>query len=292
MSTESWVVNGPQIIEVDDVDAVRIGLVRGRVDVVARDEPGARIEVHSVDGRPLEVSLTGGELRVGYSFTLGGWEGFLDTLRNVRDRDTVDVHLAVPRHASVKLGTVSAEGLLAGVLRGASVSTVSGSIVTDGTAGTLVAKTVSGEIAVRDHTGALRLNSVSGELTASGDLATVAANTVSGPVSLDVSATSASITTSTVAGDVTIRLPEGRGVTVSARSVSGRVVVDGQEYSGTAPGQTKIDLQTGDGTCALTAKSVSGNLTVLRATPSSGPQDDAYGSGGAGTSRTDASGLL
>ena len=121
MSAESWVVTGPQIIEIEEVDALRVGLVRGRVDVVTRDEPGARIEVHAVDGRPLEVSLSDGELRVGYTFTLGGWENFLDTFRNFRDRDTADVHIAVPRHVAVRLGTVSAEGLLAGVLRGASV---------------------------------------------------------------------------------------------------------------------------------------------------------------------------
>lgn len=267
MSTESWVVTGPQIIEVDDVDALRVGLIRGRVDVVARDEPGARLEVHAVDGRPLEVSLTGGELRVGYSNTLSGWENFLEKFRNFRDRDTADVHVAVPRHAAIKLGTVSAEGLLAGVLRGASISTVSGSVVTDGTAGLLVANTVSGEIAVRDHSGDLRLNSVSGELTASGELGRVSASTVSGPVTLDVTSESAAITASTVAGDVTVRLPAGRGLNVSARSVSGRVVVDGLEHKGSAPGQTKIDLQTGDGSCAINAKTVSGHLTVLRGAP-------------------------
>lgn len=266
MSVESWVVTGPQIIEVEEIDALRVGLVRGRVDVVARDEPGARIEVHAVDGRPLEVSLAGGELRVGYSFTLSGWESFLDNFRNFRDKDTADVHIAVPRQVAVKLGTVSAEGLLAGVLAGASVSTVSGSVVTDGTRGPLVANTVSGEIAVRDHAGDLRLNSVSGELTASGELARVAVSTVSGPVTLDVSSESASITASTVAGDVTIRLPAGRGVSVSARSVSGRVVVDGQEHKGASPGQTKVDLPTGDGSCAISAKTVSGHLTVLRGT--------------------------
>jgi len=278
MSTESWVVTGPQIIEFDDVDSLHVGLVRGRVDVVARDEPGARIEVHAVDGRPLEVSLRGGELRVGYSNTLTGWDNFLEKFRNFRDRDTADVHIALPRHVAVRLGTVSAEGLLAGVLRGASVSTVSGSIVTDGTGGTLVANSVSGDIAVRDHTGELRLNSVSGELTASGALARVVATTVSGPVTLDIAAPTAAITASTVSGDVTVRLPPGRGVTVSARSVSGRVVVDGFEHKGGGPGQTKVDLQTGDGSCTITAKTVSGHLTVLRGEPAraagAAPRDD------------------
>jgi len=66
---------------------------------------------------------------------------------------------------------------------------------------------------------------------------------------------------------VTVRLPAGRGVQVSARSLSGRVVVDGQEHKGSTPGQTKIDLQTGDGSCVISAKTVSGHLTVLRGAP-------------------------
>ena len=264
MSTESWVVTGPQIIEFDDVDSLHVGLVRGRVDVVARDEPGARIEVHSVDGRPLEVSLTGGELRVGYAFTLRGWDSFLDDFRNLRDKDTADVHIAVPRGTAVRLGTVGADGLLAGVVEGASVSTVSGSIVTDGTRGPVVVNTVSGEITVRDHAGDLRLNSVSGELTASGALGRVVSSTVSGAITLDVAAPSASVVASSVSGDVTVRLPAGRGVNISARSLTGRVVVDGHEHKGPTPGQSKVELRTDDGACSITANTVSGHLTVLR----------------------------
>ena len=51
MAEESWVVSGPQVIEVDEVRSLRVQLVGGRVDVVTHDEPGARIEVHDVDGR-------------------------------------------------------------------------------------------------------------------------------------------------------------------------------------------------------------------------------------------------
>jgi DUF4097 and DUF4098 domain-containing protein YvlB len=267
MPTESWVVAGPQIIEVEHITSLRVQLVGGRVDVVVHDDPaetGARIEVHAVDGKPLEVSLSDGELRVGYSFTLSGWEGFLEKFRNFRDKESADVHIAVPRSVAVKLGTVTAGGLLAGVQHDASVSTVSGSIVTDSTRGALSANAVSGEIVVRNHTGDLTLNTVSGDLTASGDLARVHANTVSGALVLDVSTGTSSIGATTVSGDVTVRLPRGRGVNVEARSVSGRVVVDGHDYKGSKPGQTKVDLRSGDGACFVTTTSVSGHLTVLR----------------------------
>ncbi|GEL95474.1 DUF4097 family beta strand repeat-containing protein [Cellulomonas composti] len=264
MATESWVVAGPQIIEVEQVSSLRVQLVGGRVDVVAHDDPGARIEVHSVDGRPLEIGLANGELRVGYSFTLTGWDGFLERFRNFRDKDRADVHIAIPRSVAAKLGTVSADGLLVGVVEDSSVSTVSGSLVTDGTRGRLSANTVSGEIVVRDHGGPLKLHSVSGELAASGELSLVQANTVSGALALDVTTGTSSVTASTVSGDVTVRLPAGKGVHVKAQSVSGRLVVDGEEYKSSSPGQRKVDLLTGDGACYVSASTVSGHVTVLR----------------------------
>lgn len=267
MATESWVVAGPQIIEVDQISSLHVQLVAGRVDVVVHDDPatvGARLEVHAVDGRPLEITLADGELRVGYSFTLGGWDGFLDKFRYFRERDSADVHIAVPRTVAVKLGIVSAEGLLAGVRNDASVSTVSGSLVTDSTAGALTANTVTGEIVVRDHVGDLRINTVSGDVTASGELARVNAITVSGAVTLDVCTGTSSITASTVSGDVTVRLPAGRRLNVEARSVSGRVVIDGHEHKGSSAGQIKAELPGGDGMCFVSSSSVTGHLTVLR----------------------------
>lgn len=270
MGTESWVVAGPQIIEVDHVDQVRVQLVGGRVDVVAHDEPVTRVEVHAVDGRPLEISLSDGELRVGYAFTLDGWEGFLEKFRNFRDKDSADVHIAVPRHVHARLGTVSGDGLLAGVQEDASISTVSGSVISDGTRGRLNANTVSGEIVVRDHTGDLRLNAVSGDTAASGELTLVQANTVSGSLVLDIASVTSSITASTISGDVTVRLPQDAGVHARAQSVTGRLVVDGQEYKGSTPGHRTVDLSTGDGGCFVSVTSVAGHVTVLRGAPVGG----------------------
>jgi Putative adhesin len=267
MADESWAVTGPQVIEVDHVSALRVQIVAGRVDVVTHDEPGVRVEVHAVDGRPLEVSLSGGELRVGYTFTLGGWEGFLEKFRNFRDRDRADISIAVPATLPTQVGTVSAEGLLAGVAATASVSTVSGSLVVDGTRGTLSANTVSGEVSVRDHQGELSLNSVSGEMAASGVLTRVHANTVAGELALDVTSGSSAIDASSVSGDVTVRLPHGEGAHVKAHAVGGRVVVDGEEHGrGTMPGR-RVDLTTGDGRSRVSVNTVSGHVTLLRGAP-------------------------
>ncbi|WP_179210948.1 DUF4097 family beta strand repeat-containing protein [Cellulomonas iranensis] len=270
MSTESWVVAGPQVIEVEDLRALRVGLVGGRVDVVAHDDPdarGARLEVHRVDGRPLEVTLSDGELRIGYSFTLGGWEGFVEKFRNFQDKDRADVHVAVPRDVLAKVGTVSADGLVAGLRQDASVSTVSGSIVVDDLHGRLSTHSVSGEVVARGLDGDLRFNTVSGELSASGQLTLVQGNSVSGAVSLDVGSGTSSLTVTTVSGDLTVRIPAGAGLRARAQSVSGRLVVDGQEHKGSSPGQRTVEVDAGDGGTFLSATTVTGHVTVLRAGP-------------------------
>ncbi len=263
MDTEFWTVSGPQVIEVDEARSLRVQVVGGHVDVVTHDEPGVRLEVHSVEGRPLEVSLVGGELRVGYPFTLSPWKDFLDRVVNARDRDVADISIAVPVDLPTKVGTVSAEGLLAGVHARTSVSTVSGSLVVDGTRGTLEADTVSGEVVVRDHAGDLTLNTVSGELAASGALARVQANSVSGELALDVTSAATSIDATSVSGDITVRLPDGEGVHVSAHAVSGRLVLDGEAHGGRMPGRS-VDLTRGDGRSRVTASTVAGNVTLLR----------------------------
>ena len=267
MPDESWVVSGPQVIEVDDVEALRVQLVRGRVDVVAHDDADARVEVYGVDGRPLEVSLVDGELRVGYTFTLSGWEGWLERFLNFRDQDRADVSIAIPRSARIRVATVSADGLVAGTDGQASVSTVSGALVVDGTRGQLAGNTVSGEIVVRDHVGSLRLNSVSGELAASGELGSVYANSVSGSVALDVIEGSTSVDATTVSGSVTVRIPEGEGVRVKANSMGGRLVVDGEEHGGGTPGTRTVDLRDGDAGSTVSVKTVNGDVTLLRGVP-------------------------
>lgn len=261
MTTESWVVTGPQVIEVEDVRTLRALVVGGRVDIVARDEPGARIEVHSVDGRPLEISLRDGRLEIGYSFL--SWDRLLERLRQLRWRDRAEVHIAVGRGVAVSLGTVGAEGLLAGVVADGVVNTVNGSLVVDGTSGLLAANTVSGEVAVRAHRGDLKLNTVSGDVAASGELTRVSVSTVSGSVSLDTTAPSSTVRVSAVSGDVTVRLPMDHGVGVRMKGVSGRVYVDGQRYKSSALGSA-VDVRLGEGGCWVEMDSVSGDLTVLR----------------------------
>src|SRR5690606_5551363 len=54
----------------------------------------------------------------------------------------------------------------------------------------------------------------------------ISTNSVSGAVSLDLTSTASTLSSTTVSGDITVRLPEGVGLGVEAKAVSGRVVVD------------------------------------------------------------------
>jgi hypothetical protein len=272
-SQESWVVTGPQVIEVEDVRSLRVAISGGRVDVVGRDEPGVRLEVHAVSGRPLEVGLVDGQLRLGYAFSLGGWDRWFDKILARRSTDSVDVHLAVPRWLETRVAAVGAEVFLGDLVQGAQVSTVAGGVVVDGTQGVLTVRTVSGDLVVRGHTGDLRAETVSGALTATGAFTQVSAVTVSGDVVLDATRI-AGLNVQTAVGDATLRLPEGLGLTVAARGVSGRVVVDG-EVRGDGPLTGAVDVVTGDGACRVSATTVSGDLTILRsmATPATQPAE-------------------
>jgi hypothetical protein len=57
MEENTWSVTGPQVIDVDGVRSLKLGIVRGRFDVMTHDEDVARIEVSEISGDPLSVSL-------------------------------------------------------------------------------------------------------------------------------------------------------------------------------------------------------------------------------------------
>lgn len=267
MATESWVVSGPQVIEVDDVHALRVRVGGGRVDVVAHDDPArtdVRLEVHDVSGHPLEVTYADGALWAGVRDG-DGLDGFLSRVTGGWRKDRIDLHLAVPQSVVASVSVVEAELLLAGVAQDATLNSVSGAIITDSTRGALKVRSVSGDVAVREHLGDLSLNNVSGELTASGDLTRVQVNTVSGDVAVDTRSGSSLCQVKTVSGDVTVRLPAGHGVNVESTSVSGRVLVDGVQRGDRLPGRTQVDLRDPSATCFVTTRSVSGDVTVVRA---------------------------
>jgi hypothetical protein len=235
---QEWQIDGPKVLDVGSEDEVvrqlRVGIVGGRLDVVTHDDsPAARLEVHEVVGRPLQVTWDGSTLKVAHVKEADGslWEGLLQIGKdasNLRAR----ISLSIPSTALVRASTVSADALITGVRNEAKVNTVSGVVTLDDIIGDVDANTVSGEIECHALNGDFTGNSVSGCLTVlASDLQDINLNTVSGDIALDLADGEAKISSNSVSGDVTVRVPQGRGYDVRAQSVSGQVIVDGTSYS-------------------------------------------------------------
>ncbi|KRE50395.1 hypothetical protein ASG92_08900 [Arthrobacter sp. Soil736] len=231
MAENSWTVTGPQTIDVDGVSSLKLGIVRGRFDIVTHDEDVARIEVSEVHGDPLAVTVADGRLEVRHQ--LHGPQGWFKNLMgsvNNNSNNSVVISIGVPAGVEVEAGTVSGDGLVSGISGHTKLNTVSGSVMSDGTSGDLHVNTVSGEVIARNHRGVLTAKSVSGEVTASGLFSNIRANTVSGDMSFDLQGFTHDFGANSVSGDLTIRLPRDVGVDIVAKSASGAVVIDDQKY--------------------------------------------------------------
>jgi hypothetical protein len=231
MAENSWAVTGPQTIDVDGVSSLKLGIVRGRFDIVTHDEDVVRIEISEVHGDPLAVTVSDGRLEVRHQ--LHGPQGWFKNLMgsvNNSSPNSVVVSLALPSGVDVEAGTVGGDGLVSGITGHIRLNTVSGSVISDGTSGDLHVNTVSGEVIARNHRGVLTAKSVSGEVTASGRFSHIRANTVSGGMSFDLQDFTQDFGANSVSGDLTIRLPHDVGVDIVAKAASGAVVIDDQKY--------------------------------------------------------------
>jgi DUF4097 and DUF4098 domain-containing protein YvlB len=232
MSEQNWTVTSPQTIDVDGVTSLKLGMVRGRFDVVTHQEPVARIEITEVHGDPVAVSISNGRLEVRHQ--LHGAQGWFKNLMGAvshNSENSAVISIAVPENVDVEAGIVSGDGLVSGVTGNTRLNTVSGSVMANGTGGELHVNTVSGEVAARNHAGVLAAKSVSGEVTASGRFTHVRANTVSGHLSFDLQDFTHDFGSNSVSGDLTVRLPHNVGVDIVAKSASGAVVIDDQHYA-------------------------------------------------------------
>ena len=259
--TERWIVGEGQsrVIDLDAVTSLRVGIVAGSVDIVAHDEPTARVEVHRVEGRDLTVTLEQGRLSI--SHPRMSWDDVWQSVKAlVGVRAKVELSILVPRDVALSLGQVSASALVTGLGSSATLSTVSGPIQVASQRGDLELNTVSGDIEVSGGAGRLSVHGVSANVTASGELTEVGVDTVSGEVLLDVHGSPRSITVNSVSADVTVRLDAGQGVRATTRTVSGRGTVVGRAL----PKRGGAETVDGANTFTLAANTVSGAVTVVR----------------------------
>ena len=261
MAHETWIVTEPTIIDLELVRSVKVGLIGGQVDIVAHDEPGARVEVHSVAGRDLKIALEGDTLVVDHPQLK--WETFFDNFRLFSGKARADVSILVPRTALLTVSVVSAEGLISGVHSDVTVNTVNGDVVLDGLVGAVTVHAVSAEVSVRAHEGDLEVQTVSGDVTVSGAVRRLACDGVSAHVVADLRGTPDRIKNNSVSGDLTVRLDAGVPAQYSISTATGRLQLDDAQISGVKGQYTGRYGQLAGSFTEVRANSVTGDVSVV-----------------------------
>ncbi|MCC5611640.1 DUF4097 family beta strand repeat-containing protein [Nostoc sp. CHAB 5834] len=261
MATETWIVTEPTVIDLELVRSVKVGLIGGQVDIVAHDEPGARVEVHSVEGRDLKVALEGDTLVVDHPQLK--WETFLDNFKLFIGKAKAEVSILVPRNAKLTLNVVTAEGLVSGLHCDATIHTVNGDVVLDSLVGDVSVHAVSAEVSVRAHQGSLDVQSVSGDVTVSGEVRRFTCDSVSADVVADLRGTPDRIINSSVSGDLTVRLDAGVPAQYSINTLTGRLQLDDSRITGVKGRYTGRYGQLAGSFTEVRASSVNGDVSVV-----------------------------
>jgi len=269
MAQEKWLIQPGEsrTIDVEVVRALKVGFIGGQIDIVGHDEPGARIEVHSVAGRDLKIVIDGDRLEIDHPQLR--WDNFIEVFKSMRSSARADVSVLVPRDVELKFGVVSATALVSGLHTDARLSTVSGDVVADGLTGDIELNSVNGELSVRDHTGRITAHTVSGDVTATGAIRRFSSDGVSADVMLDVTGTPDDINVNSVSGDTTIRIPEAVGARYRVNTVSGKVQLDNVTVvGGMGKGYTGTSGTLNGSWVEISVNSVSGDAAVLRSAAS------------------------
>ena len=126
MAIEKWVVNPGEtrVIDLELVRKLKVSLIGGKVDVIAHDEPGARVEVSSVTGKDLMIKIDGDSLEIDHPQLR--WDNFVEVFKGFTGSAKAVVSILAPRHIAMKLGVVSGDALVSGFDNDGRFSSVSG----------------------------------------------------------------------------------------------------------------------------------------------------------------------
>jgi hypothetical protein len=291
MAIEKWVVNPGEtrVIDLELVRKLKVSLIGGKIDVIAHDEPGARVEVRSVTGKDLLIQIDGDALEIDHPQLR--WDNFVEVFKGFRGSAKAEISILAPRAVAIKLGVVSGDALVSGFDGDGRFSAVNGDLVIDNHAGDIECSTVSGEVAVGDHTGKVTAHTVSGDVTVTGEVGSFKADTVSGDMILDVRGTPSRVDTNTVSGDLTLRFDAGGGARYRVNTVSGSLLLDDTQIRGTlGKGFERITGELQGTWLDLGANSVSGNISVIRRQPTAASTGAPAPEGSARASGADAAG--
>lgn len=265
MTIEKWVIapGEARVIDLGLVRKLKVSLIGGKVDVIAHDEPGVRVEISSVTGKELMVQIDGDTLEIDHPQLR--WDNIIEAFKGFVGSAKAEVSILAPRNVAMKLGVVSGDGLVSGFTGDGRFSTVSGDFVLDDHEGDVELSSVSGELSAGNHVGRITAHSVSGDIVATGDIAAFSADTVSGNMIVDTRGTPDRIDTNTVAGDLTVRFAAGSGARYRINTVGGTVLLDDMSVKGMlGKGFERVVGELAGTWLDLGANSVSGNISVIR----------------------------
>ena len=278
MSIEKWVLapGESRVIDLELVRKLKVSLIGGKVDIIAHDEPGARVEITGVTGKDLKVQIDGDVLGIDHPQLR--WDNFIEVFKGWAGSAKAQVSILAPRNVAMKLGVVSGEALVSGFATDAKISTVSGDLVLDSHEGDVELSSVSGEMSAGNHIGRITAHSVSGDIVATGDVRAFNADTVSGDMVLDVYGTPDRVDTNTVSGDLTVRFDAGSGARYRINTVSGTVLLDDTTIKGMlGKGFERVTGELSGRWLDLGANSVSGSISVMRREIPANERADAAG---------------
>lgn len=271
----SWTTTSNTTRTIDDGQArsVTVNIVGGRINVVA-GTPGStavELQISDVRGQAVSVGDDGGALRIEQYKAPGG-----DLVQSVkawfttRAPITSNITLTVPPATQVLVRTLSAPVVVSGLTGRVGINTATGPVTLSSLPGTVDVKTASGDVTASGFTGELKAKTVSGRLTVIDSTPkSVRGNSVTGATMLDLRSGTL-VTANSVSGDITLRAPSGQGYDITAQSASGHVVADGMTLTGGEDGSRGGHRHEGDRSLAVKARSVSGNIVLVRG-DSAGP---------------------
>ena len=278
MSIEKWVIEPGEsrVIDLELVRKLKVSLIGGKVDIIAHDEPGARVEITGVTGKDLKVEIDGDVLDIDHPQLR--WDNFIDVFKGWAGSAKAQVSILAPRHVVMKLGMVSGDALISGFATEAKLSTVSGDLVLDSHEGDVELSSVSGEVSAGNHTGRITAHSVSGDIVATGDVRSFNADTISGNMILDAYGTPDRIDTNSVSGDLTVRFDTGSGARYRINTVGGTVLIDDTTIKGMlGKGFERVTGELAGRWLDLGANTVSGSISVMRRENPANERADAAG---------------
>lgn len=262
MATRSWIVPGPARHDVEGVDALRVQLVAGSVSVHGHDSDHVHVEVAEVTGNPLEISVEGTRLSIGYP-TLG-WDGWARRLGSYSSSDVARLTVHVPHGTTVHVATATADATVSDVAEDLTLMTASAALRVLRCRGAATLRSASGTVEVSDHVGPVRVSTAAARTEVTGELPRTEVTSVAGSISVTTTAHSAMADLATVSGAMRVQLPAGTGLSMTARTVTGQVRVDGVDRRPGGLTPTTVEDRGDGAVCFLTTRSVAGSLDVVR----------------------------